>query len=165
MENKNSRIFSVLFLIILLSSCSQAFKRDTIKSSSEDSCRKIIYVLDTTISNFIEDSIFFNDKCKIESCNIHTHNSITELTFGYSDDDYCKAYQILLKNNTRFLKINSKEIPLTFDEDLFFIAFDTANQKSNVSKSTNWFNYAILKFNYSNEILEYENFYKKYIKK
>jgi hypothetical protein len=36
---------------------------------------------------------------------------------------------------------------------------DTRNLKFSKSKTTNWFNYVILKFNYSNEILEYENFY------
>jgi hypothetical protein len=165
MENKNNKTLFVFLLFLLFNSCIQELKKD-IKSSSKDPCHKIvIYELDSSIINFIEDSIFFNDKCKVKSCNIHTHNSITELTFGYTDDDYFKAGEILLENNTRYLKINKREIPLTFDEDLFFIGYDTTDQKSDNTKTTNWFNYAVLKFNYSGEILEYENFYKKYIYK
>lgn len=163
-NNKNSWILALMPLFIFLS-CKQQSEVNQREVNTNDTTRgKIVYVLDSNITKFIEDSIMDKSlKAEIFRCKFSTDNSITHLSFRYEDDDFDPILDFLIKNTNRYLKIRNYLIPIDFEEDKYIDASHVDMSKS-VRKTTNWMNYAELKFNTKSEIIEYNNFYKRQLK-
>ena len=164
----------VIVMVLLISaSCGEGGKIERVNSGQgklhETSLSLIkdniiIYVLDSSVTQFIQDSIFAIDLEKpIVSCNFNICSTTVEVSFSYQDNDTLVIDEYLIKNTSRFLRIKNELIPVTFEEDIYF-DYSFLDVEKSKKKTTNWMNYAVLIFNKRNEIIEYKNYYKQVLR-
>lgn len=175
MENNLKLLWNLsLGLLFFLTSCTSSDSQEKESKPNQVSTEKvmntyenkIIYTLDSNIVQFIEDSIMFKSfKVEIKTCVISCCDEATKIEFSYKDDNINPEGDFIIANSNRFLKINKTLIPVFFKSDTYFADFSFVDKSKTNLKTTNWFNYAILKFNTNNEIVEYRNFYKELLNK
>jgi hypothetical protein len=165
MENNLKAILALVASTFFMSCSPKTDDRQKItKMDTSEVSGKIVYKLDSNLIKFIEDSVMDKDlNTEIISCKFHIDGSFTKVFFRYKDDDTALMSDYLAFNTNRFLGTKYKLIPIDFEEDIYADMSFIDESKVRV-KTTNWMNYAELKFNTRNEIVSYENHYRKLLK-
>jgi hypothetical protein len=153
---KNS-IKNTLILCCLVTSCINNRIDDSMSETSNVD-RKIVYLFDSTLTRFIADSIMNPMFCKeVRSCVFKTCEGKTEIIFGYRNDDIDSQRNFLENSSNRYLQIYSKQVPIVFEEDHFadYSNLDTAKL---IISTDNWMDYAVLKIDRYQQIIEFKNY-------
>lgn len=149
------RYISGLFLLLIVYGCNntEVLEKDT-------EVKKIFYSFkDSEVNQLVLDSILRSDFDKVTHCRFDYCGGNVDIIFFYEDDDFTPWTDEMILRTNRFLKIDSIEIPLTFESDLLWVVNDSILSQRGFLKSYNWFNNAVVKIDGNHNLIEYENYY------